>query len=252
MAVELAATATGGGTGRRVGSARKETAWAAAVRPGEGGRGSAPKRRDPGAVEPAAASRAWRLGALPRRREDPKWWSSATVSGPLMVGSSVPAGVQAKVVGVRMEEAGGMRGRGRRRVGKAAATVALGPVMDGRFRRPLARSAACDDGELPRARWGPVWPRRHGNGYGRLATAVVAGPRRRADSGSHRLHPPAVAVAMVAAVQRSVGAHGDVGLPNFDGRIYGRLGQILSVQQRMPAGWQHGGLASLPKLWVVG
>jgi hypothetical protein len=62
----------------------------------------------------------------------------------------------------------------------------------------------------------------------------------------------AVAVVTVAAVQRNVGARGDVGLPSFDGRIHGRLAQIWSVQQRMAAGWRHGGLVSLPKLWVVG
>lgn len=100
MAVELVATATGGGMGRRVGSARAE-----AAHPCEGGRGSAPKRRDP--------------------------------------------------------------------AGKAVATVALGPVMDGRFWRPFARSAACDDNELPRVRWGPAWPRWRGDSYGRLATEGV-------------------------------------------------------------------------------
>jgi hypothetical protein len=60
---------------------------------------------------------------------------------------------------------------------------------------------------------------------------------------------------MVAAVQQSVGARGDIGLPNFDGWIYGRLGQILSVQQRMPAGWRHGvvggglGLVARGTMW---
>jgi hypothetical protein len=71
MAVELVATATGGGMGRRVGSARKKTARAEVARPCEGGHGSALKRRDP--------------------------------------------------------------------AGKAAATMALGPVMDGRIMAPLCQ-----------------------------------------------------------------------------------------------------------------
>uniref|UniRef100_A0A0E0EEU1 Uncharacterized protein n=1 Tax=Oryza meridionalis TaxID=40149 RepID=A0A0E0EEU1_9ORYZ len=39
-------------------------------------------------------------------------------SMPLMAGSDIPAGVQAEVVGVRTEEAGGARGEGRRHVGR--------------------------------------------------------------------------------------------------------------------------------------
>lgn len=89
---------------------------------------------------PCLLSRARRLGALPRRREDPKWWSSATSfddggdrSRPLMAGSGVPAGVQAEVVGVRTEEVSGALGGGRRCVGKAVAMVTLGPVMGTTF-----------------------------------------------------------------------------------------------------------------------
>uniref|UniRef100_I1QGR5 Uncharacterized protein n=1 Tax=Oryza glaberrima TaxID=4538 RepID=I1QGR5_ORYGL len=92
--------------------------------------------KDGGGGAPCLLSQARRLGALPRRREDPKWWSSATSfddggdrSGPLMVGSGVPVGVHTEVVGVRTEEAGGALGRGRRRVGKAATMVTLGPMM---------------------------------------------------------------------------------------------------------------------------
>lgn len=48
--VELAATATGGGKGRRHGSTRKATAGVAAARPGVGGRGPVPKRRDPASL----------------------------------------------------------------------------------------------------------------------------------------------------------------------------------------------------------
>nr|ABA98061.1 hypothetical protein LOC_Os12g26300 [Oryza sativa Japonica Group] len=50
MVVELAATADGGGMGRRDGSAGKETAGTAAARPREGGRGSAPKQQDPASL----------------------------------------------------------------------------------------------------------------------------------------------------------------------------------------------------------
>ncbi|EAY90936.1 hypothetical protein OsI_12550 [Oryza sativa Indica Group] len=163
MAVELVATATGGGMGRRVGSARKKTARAEVARPCEGGHGSAPKRRDP--------------------------------------------------------------------AGKAAATMALGPrAAKGEVGAGVASPAR---GQLREAG--------HGGSLARVTEGVVAaGPRRHGDSGSHRLRPPAVAVvtvATVAVVQRSVGARGDVGLPSFDGRIHGRLGQILSVQQRMLTGW---------------
>uniref|UniRef100_A0A0E0EEU0 Uncharacterized protein n=1 Tax=Oryza meridionalis TaxID=40149 RepID=A0A0E0EEU0_9ORYZ len=94
------------------------------------------------------------------------------------------------------------------------------------------------------------WPRRElgaCDGGGRCDTGDCGRP-----SSAQRQWQPPAAVATVAAVQHSVGARGDVGLPSFDGRIHCRLGQILSVQQRMPVGWRHGGLASLPKLWVVG
>uniref|UniRef100_I1QJT9 DUF834 domain-containing protein n=1 Tax=Oryza glaberrima TaxID=4538 RepID=I1QJT9_ORYGL len=53
-AVDLAATATGGGKGRRHGSTRKATVGVAAARPGVGGRGPAPKWRDP-----ASLARIW-------------------------------------------------------------------------------------------------------------------------------------------------------------------------------------------------
>uniref|UniRef100_A0A0E0I8U8 Uncharacterized protein n=1 Tax=Oryza nivara TaxID=4536 RepID=A0A0E0I8U8_ORYNI len=93
-------------------------------------------RKDGSGGAPCLLSRARRLGALPRRREDPKWWSSATSfddggdrSRPLMAGSGVPAGVQAEVVGVRTEEVSGALGGGRRCVEKAVAMVTLGPVM---------------------------------------------------------------------------------------------------------------------------
>ncbi|EEC83812.1 hypothetical protein OsI_29744 [Oryza sativa Indica Group] len=49
-AVELAATATGGGKGRRHGSTRKATAGVAAACPGVGGRGPVPKRLDPASL----------------------------------------------------------------------------------------------------------------------------------------------------------------------------------------------------------